>query len=216
MEVVGARFTVGLLGVSAAGIPAPSAAAPVPAGRRRRARSARGWCRSSQRAEARPASARASTGAPSASADARGPFEALPHRVGPEPLFGAIGPAGGRRRRLHALAQQADAGVAAGAPACASPAARARARVETTNSSGVLSLAGCGCQASGRSHQFAIDRGRVAVAVGKAARQAIDQRGRRFVGDEVARQLGGDEARCRRMARQVAQQFASTPAAPSS
>jgi hypothetical protein len=50
---------------------------------------------------------------PETIADARGPFEALPQRIGAQPLFGAVGPAGGRRRGLHALAHQAGAAIAA-------------------------------------------------------------------------------------------------------
>ena len=42
--------------------------------------------------------------------EARRPFDALPHRVGTEPILAAVAPAGGRRRGEDTLAERADAG----------------------------------------------------------------------------------------------------------
>ena len=104
-----------------------------------------------QRAEACAASARASTRRAEALGQARRPLDALPDRVRPQPVFGVVGPAGGRGRGVRALAQRADA-----ERRLPTRCARTRARSsrstradEMTNSSGVFSLAGCGSQASG-------------------------------------------------------------------
>ena len=49
----------------------------------------------------------------------------------------------------------------------------------------------------------------VAVGVEKALRQPLDQRRRRLVGDEMARELGRDVLRGRRMAREVGEHRAA-------
>src|SRR5437867_8571811 len=43
----------------------------------------------------------------------RGPFDALPYRIGAQPLVGTVGPAGRRGRGLYALPQLRNAGVSA-------------------------------------------------------------------------------------------------------
>ena len=90
----------------------------------------------------RPRGARASTLPAGAVGDAGRPLDALPDRVGPEPVLGAVAPAGGRGRREHAAgrARTRAAALTVGALEHALAERRAAGRVETTNSSGVFSL----------------------------------------------------------------------------
>ena len=73
---------------------------------------------------------------------------------------------------------------------------------------GCLQL-GCGGQPClGAAHQFAVHLAELAVAAQVGGGQSIHHGGRRFVGDEMACQLGGDEARRGRVLGQVVQHLA--------
>ena len=74
----------------------------------------------------------------------------------------------------------------------------------TTNSNGVLTFAryASGDEEFGRGQDRPHHLAQIAVGVAEPRRGAIDERRRRRVADEAARQLGRDEARRRRMLRE--------------
>src|SRR5450755_1375823 len=158
--------------------------------------------RAQQRAQALRAELARVDAAPGAIGDSRRPFDALPYRVGSKPVVGTIAPARRRRRRLEALAEgtdRSDRGVVRFGslePAVADP---EQARRRDDELLGSLQLGRPGVPRRVVANQLAVDLGELAVALQVGRGQAIDERRRRIVGDEMARQLGRDEARRRRM-----------------
>ncbi len=143
-----------------------------------------------------------------AGADARredaGPLDALPQRVRrrPRPRRCRASPAARARRRAAAPCRASARNSACGFAARAAGSAR---RQDTTYSIGDFSLASGCSQASGQSSSARVDGRQVAAGVAEGARDARHRLGRRLVGDEVARELGGDVRRGRRMGGKVAQ-----------
>ena len=171
--------------IISAGIPAPSAAAPAPARGFRRAR----WSSRVSADASGPSALSSSATGSSRSADAAGEC------VGDvEPLRQAVDPCRLRSRKSRSAPADATAARrATPAPACTRAASRARrsgASAEMIHSVGRLSLVRCGVQDSGAATSVLAISFRLPSVSRKRSRQLVDQRRRRLVGDEMARELG--------------------------